>query len=64
MRIHVASLHEFSQVPIESRVRHYIVEKDQTAIDKIKERILEVRDYYEQLKNSEEIRKKINEHNQ
>jgi hypothetical protein len=47
----VQKMHNFDHIPDELRVKRFIVEKDETAQQKIKERVEVARDYYQQLKN-------------
>jgi len=57
----VRAQHEFNHIPKENRVRAYTIEKDEKVILDIQERIMIVRDYYEQLRESEKIRNKISD---
>jgi hypothetical protein len=56
---YVRSKHIFDHIPKENRVKNYVIEKDLKVIESIKERIELVREYYETLRKSEEIRNKI-----
>jgi len=47
----VQKMHNFDHIPNELRVKRFIVQKDETAQQKIKERVEVARDYYQQLKN-------------
>jgi hypothetical protein len=47
----VQKMHNFDHIPNELRVKRFIVEKDEAAQQKIKERVEVARDYYQQLKN-------------
>ena len=47
----VQDMHNFDHIPSELRVKRFIVEKDEAAQEKIKERVKVARDYYQQLKN-------------
>jgi hypothetical protein len=47
----VQDMHNFDHIPSELRVKRFIVEKDESAQEKIKERVKVARDYYQQLKN-------------
>lgn len=55
----VRAKHTFDHIPKENRVRNYVIDINKKTIEDIKERILLVRDYYETLRESEEIRNKI-----
>ncbi len=57
----VRAKHNFDHIPKENRVRNYVITKDLDVIESIKERIVLVREYYESLKESEEMRNKITE---
>ena len=45
----VRSKHEFSRIPIDKRVRAFEVARDETIIEKITERVIECREYYNEL---------------
>ncbi len=47
----VRSQHEFSHIPKDKRVKAFLVEKDEHAIWKIKERVEQCREYYTELWN-------------
>ncbi len=47
----VQKMHNFDHIPDELRVKRFIVEKDEAAQEKIKERVEVAREYYQQLKN-------------
>jgi hypothetical protein len=47
----VQKMHNFDHIPNELRVKRFIVQKDETAQQKIKERVEVAREYYQQLKN-------------
>jgi hypothetical protein len=47
----VQKMHNFDHIPNELRVKRFIVEKDEAAQQKIKERVEVAREYYQQLKN-------------
>jgi len=47
----VQDMHNFDHIPSELRVKRFIVEKDESSQEKIKERVKVARDYYQQLKN-------------
>jgi len=47
----VQDMHNFDHIPSELRVKRFIVQKDEVAQEKIKERVKVARDYYKQLKN-------------
>jgi hypothetical protein len=47
----IQKMHNFDHIPDELRVKRFIVEKDEAAQEKIKERVEVARDYYQQLKN-------------
>jgi len=47
----VQKMHNFDHIPDKLRVKRFIVEKDESAQEKIKERVKVARDYYQQLKN-------------
>jgi len=47
----VQKMHNFDHIPSELRVKRFIVEKDEAAQQKIKERVEVAREYYQQLKN-------------
>ncbi len=47
----VQKMHNFDHIPNELRVKRFIVEKDEAAQGKIKERVEVAREYYQQLKN-------------
>jgi len=46
----VQASHNFDHIPNELRVKRFIVEKDEQAFDKIKERVTVAREYYQSLK--------------
>jgi len=46
----VESQHSFSHIPKEKRVKRFIIQRDEKAIEQIKERVEVAREYYEQLK--------------
>jgi hypothetical protein len=50
LREAVQSQHNFDHLPNELRIKRFIVEKDEKAIEQIKEKVEIARDYYEQLK--------------
>jgi len=47
----VQKMHNFDHIPNELRVKRFIVEKNEAAQEKIKERVEVAREYYQQLKN-------------
>jgi len=47
----IQKMHNFDHIPNELRVKRFIVQKDEAAQQKIKERVEVARDYYQQLKN-------------
>jgi len=47
----VQKMHNFDHIPDELRVKRFIVQKDEAAQEKIKERVEVAREYYQQLKN-------------
>jgi hypothetical protein len=47
----IQKMHNFDHIPDELRVKRFIVQKDEAAQEKIKERVEVARDYYQQLKN-------------
>jgi hypothetical protein len=47
----VQKMHNFDHIPDELRVKRFIVQKDEAAQQKIKERVEVAREYYQQLKN-------------
>jgi hypothetical protein len=47
----IQKMHNFDHIPDELRVKRFIVEKDEAAQQKIKERVEVAREYYQQLKN-------------
>ena len=47
----VQKMHNFDHIPNELRVKRFIVEKDEAAQQKIKERVEVAREYYQQLTN-------------
>lgn len=47
----VQEMHNFDQIPNNLRVKRFIVQKDEVAQKKIKERVEVAREYYQQLKN-------------
>lgn len=47
----VQKMHNFDHIPDELRVKRFIVQKDETAQQKIKERVEVAREYYKQLTN-------------
>jgi len=47
----VQKMHNFDHIPNELRVKRFIVQKDEAAQQKIKERVEVAREYYQQLKN-------------
>ncbi len=47
----VMDMHNFDHIPSELRVKRFIVEKDESSQEKIKERVKVAREYYQQLKN-------------
>jgi hypothetical protein len=47
----VQKMHNFDHIPNELRVKRFIVQKDEAAQEKIKERVEVAREYYQQLKN-------------
>ncbi len=47
----VQKMHNFDHIPNELRVKRFIVQKDEAAQNKIKERVEVAREYYQQLKN-------------
>jgi hypothetical protein len=51
LRQAVQSQHTFDHLPNKLRVKRFIVEKDEQAIEQIKEKVEIARDYYEQLKS-------------
>lgn len=50
LRDAVQAMHNFDHLPIELRVKRFIVERDDKAIEKIKERVEVAREYYQSLK--------------
>ena len=50
LREAVQSQHNFDHIPNNLRIKRFIIEKDEEAIDKIKEKVELAREYYEQLK--------------
>lgn len=51
LREAVQSQHTFSHLPNSLRIKRFIVEKDEKAIEQIKEKVELAREYYEQLKS-------------
>jgi len=51
LREAVQSQHNFDHLPNELRIKRFIVEKDEQAIEQIKEKVEIARDYYETLKS-------------
>lgn len=51
LREAVQSQHNFDHIPNNLRIKRFIIEKDEEAIDKIKEKVELAREYYEQLKS-------------
>ena len=51
LREAVQSQHDFSHLPNELRIKRFIVEKDEKAIEQIREKVEIARDYYETLKS-------------
>ena len=51
LREAVQSQHNFNHIPNNLRIKRFIIEKDEEAIDKIKEKVELAREYYEQLKS-------------
>lgn len=51
LREAVQSQHTFSHLPNNLRIKRFIVEKDEKAIEQIKEKVELAREYYEQLKS-------------
>jgi uncharacterized protein YfiM (DUF2279 family) len=51
LREAVQSQHNFNHLPNELRIKRFIVEKDEKAIEQIKEKVEIARDYYETLKS-------------
>jgi uncharacterized protein YfiM (DUF2279 family) len=51
LREAVQSQHNFDHLPNELRIKRFIVEKDEKAIEQIKEKVEIARDYYETLKS-------------
>lgn len=51
LRQAVQSQHNFNHIPNNLRIKRFIIEKDEEAIDKIKEKVELAREYYEQLKS-------------
>lgn len=51
LREAVQSQHNFDHIPNNLRIKRFIVEKDEDAIERIKEKVELARDYYEQLKS-------------
>jgi hypothetical protein len=47
----VQASHDFSHIPLELRVKRFIIQRDNLAIEKIKEKVVIARDYYESLKS-------------
>lgn len=47
----VYARHTFDHLPVERRIKRFVVERNEAIIDKIKEKVLLCRDYYETLKN-------------
>jgi hypothetical protein len=47
----IQKMHNFDHIPNELRVKRFIVQKDEAAQQKIKERVEVAREYYQQLKN-------------
>ena len=47
----IQKMHNFDHIPDELRVKRFIVQKDEAAQQKIKERVEVAREYYQQLKN-------------
>jgi hypothetical protein len=47
----VQKMHNFDHIPDELRVKRFIVQKDESAQQKIKDRVEVAREYYQQLKN-------------
>ena len=47
----IQKMHNFDHIPSELRVKRFIVQKDEAAQEKIKERVEVAREYYQQLKN-------------
>ena len=50
LRQAVMDMHSFSHIPSELRIKRFIVELNESDIDKIKNRIESAREYYESLK--------------
>jgi hypothetical protein len=51
LREAVQSQHNFDHLPNELRIKRFIVQKDEQAIEQIKEKVEIARDYYETLKS-------------
>lgn len=51
LREAVQSQHNFDHIPNNLRVKRFIIEKDEEAIERIKEKVELARDYYDQLKS-------------
>lgn len=51
LREAVQSQHNFDHIPNNLRIKRFIVEKDEEAIERIKEKVELAREYYEQLKS-------------
>lgn len=51
LREAVQSQHNFDHIPNNLRVKRFIIEKDEEAIDKIKKKVELAREYYDQLKS-------------
>ena len=51
LREAVQSQHNFDRIPNNLRIKRFIVERNEEAIDKIKEKVELAREYYEQLKS-------------
>jgi len=50
LREAVQQMHNFDHLPLELRVKRFIIERDEKAIEKIKERVTVAREYYQSLK--------------
>jgi hypothetical protein len=51
LREAVQSQHTFDHIPNNLRIKRFIVERDEQAIEQIKEKVELCRNYYEQLKS-------------
>lgn len=49
----VRTKHTFNHIPKERRVTNFVIHKDEQAIENMKAKVLEVREYYETLKTAE-----------